>query len=205
MPETTILTSSAESFGVQITSATLSGVLTAGTGSVLQVSSGNPGLYFNVSQYECLQSFLGFDLSAIPPGAKILSATFECFASASTSGNTGELELVPYDWGPSQEGSDALTAAQYAAIPVLASYFLPSTITAGDSFLFFGGPSLVDALTPGQLNKFLLCNRAFRDQSTPVGFEHTTETFLGDITDLWKPRLNLLYEADNALFFGSNF
>jgi hypothetical protein len=118
------------------------------------------------SEYTCDQAFFEFAYTK-DSTALLDSAYFELTsAGALSAAQSRDMQVREYDWGGSIDTADWRTAAQFAALTILATCPGIETAASGDHQRA-GGSGLINRLdTTGNL-RVVVCSDRFANQSTP--------------------------------------
>lgn len=140
-----------------------SGSLLLGAGSLLwgQLESG--GTYYC---YECM---LAFDLTSIPSGATITSATFSGYPNDVATTNAYTIRLRAYDWGPTLATSDFVAGASLSSYTLLAD--LATTSWTAGAYRAFNDVALAANLVPGAVNYFVISSSLHEAGTQPGAAE----------------------------------
>lgn len=165
----------------------------AGTLSITPANDARLGQRFAFgTTYYCWEYGLEFDLSSLPAGAIIQSATLSLWLTADDSATDFTIEARKFDYGAAYTTADFVAGASISSSTLVAQRST-SGIGADGAYKALTDVAMVANLTVGTTNRFLIASSLQKDGTTPTGSEYITSYYDNNGGDDKRPKLDITY------------
>lgn len=128
--------------------------------------------------YACIQNFLLFDTSIIPPNDTIVSAVISLYSSLDSSGTDFDIEVYASPWTSPIGPGDFVDGSTLSAGDVLTS-LNTSSWSVGAYNDIPSSAAMIKSISLSGETGFMLASSRHRTGDAPVALEHVTSRFVG--------------------------